>query len=447
MSTDHDARAATCTAGPAGQPVRGAAGRHGMLLGEDDFRTLMGNPRGKQMLHWPGCTARAWSGASPSPRGKLELRVGPGLAIDGLGPGAAADAHRSPLDLKRLAGREPRRRPGRLPATGRDACLVAEFDCCPAHPVPDPGRPVRRDPDPRLPPGSWSRSGWPCGPGTARRAAAAPYHGLRVLLGLDHPHRDDRIGRKAAAARTEFASAAPAGAARGLLPPSACLAARDATDRRRPAWREPTSRGLSGAGGRWPWSSPASRSTSGTATAAHDPGVRLDDCSGATCTRCQELLCALAAWSLDRRGPEPHGGRHGDDHDRTARRTGEPAGDPATRFAGTTTTGKLLRCQQAAGRPRCPAVTVTSLSERGWIDDDVEPVRYEQPGSGSSTGCPRSPEPLVRLMVKGTGPTPVYGVEPAAPLAGVLGGPRGGRHDGHDAVVTVIDGPGRREGS
>ena len=54
---------------------------------------------------------------------------------------------------------------------------------------------------------------------------------------------------------------------------------------------------------------------------------------------------------------------------------------------------------------------------------------------------------VVRLLVKGTGPTPVYGVEPPAPLAGVLGGPRAGRHDGHDAVVTVIDGSGRREGS
>jgi hypothetical protein len=54
---------------------------------------------------------------------------------------------------------------------------------------------------------------------------------------------------------------------------------------------------------------------------------------------------------------------------------------------------------------------------------------------------------VVRLLVKGTGPTPAYGVDPAAPLAGVLGGPPGGRHAGHDAVVTVTDRPRTGKGS
>src|SRR5688572_9877221 len=59
---------------------------YGMLLGEDDFRTLMGNPRGKHMLHdaWLHGCGVVW-GYPVSLRGELELEVEPGLAIDGWG--------------------------------------------------------------------------------------------------------------------------------------------------------------------------------------------------------------------------------------------------------------------------------------------------------------------------------------------------------------------------
>ena len=59
---------------------------YGMLLGEEDFRDLMGNPRGKQMVHnsWLHGSGVVW-GYQVRPDGARCLRVTPGLAIDGLG--------------------------------------------------------------------------------------------------------------------------------------------------------------------------------------------------------------------------------------------------------------------------------------------------------------------------------------------------------------------------
>jgi hypothetical protein len=94
------------------------------------------------------------------------------------------------------------------------------------------------------------------------------------------------------------------------------------------------------------------------------------------------------------------------------------------------------------------AVTVTSLSARGWVEEDVESVRYDAENTRIVVRMATPPQnPVVRLVVKGTGATPVYGAEPAAPLAGVHGGPAGGRHDGHDAVITVTGAMPAEEGS
>jgi hypothetical protein len=44
---------------------------------------------------------------------------------------------------------------------------------------------------------------------------------------------------------------------------------------------------------------------------------------------------------------------------------------------------------------------------------------------------------IVRLIVRGTGRTPVFGRDPAVPLAGLVGGPPGDVNDGHDATLTL----------
>src|SRR5207237_1270269 len=51
---------------------------------------------------------------------------------------------------------------------------------------------------------------------------------------------------------------------------------------------------------------------------------------------------------------------------------------------------------------------------------------------------------LVRVIVRGTGPTPVFGEHPRVPLAGLVGGPAGSEDDGHDAVLTLRIGPAAR---
>ncbi|MFT3971739.1 MAG: hypothetical protein QM695_16045 [Micropruina sp.] len=46
---------------------------------------------------------------------------------------------------------------------------------------------------------------------------------------------------------------------------------------------------------------------------------------------------------------------------------------------------------------------------------------------------------LVRVVVQGTGPTPVYGADPTVPLAGVVGDDPGTTGQGRDAVLTTTN--------
>ncbi len=59
----------------------------GMLLGVDDFQVMAGNPRGKMRLHqsWQHGTGVVWGLAVSIDDAAEEVRVAPGLAIDGLG--------------------------------------------------------------------------------------------------------------------------------------------------------------------------------------------------------------------------------------------------------------------------------------------------------------------------------------------------------------------------
>jgi hypothetical protein len=95
-------------------------------------------------------------------------------------------------------------------------------------------------------------------------------------------------------------------------------------------------------------------------------------------------------------------------------------------------------------RPALPgsqerAVRVSSLSTsgNGWSESRIDVIRLESDGDMVTVDLDQAPAyPIVRVIVKGTGPEPLYGREPQVPFAGEAGGPPGGRHDGHDAVVT-----------
>jgi hypothetical protein len=84
---------------------------------------------------------------------------------------------------------------------------------------------------------------------------------------------------------------------------------------------------------------------------------------------------------------------------------------------------------------------VTSLSDRGWVREDI--VRIEHDPDDLTLTVILDDQPasdLVRVVVRGTGPTPVFGANPQVPLAGLVGGPPGGEDDGHDAVLMLRTG-------
>src|SRR4051794_693431 len=231
MNTEHDCSCGECTAADLPvSPFEALRARQGMLLGEDDFRVLMGNPRGKQMLHnaWLHGSGVVW-GFGVHQDGLVGIDVRPGLAIDGLGRELALPASVS-LDLRRwLADTDrPSTQDGCATRTVI-ACLTAEFACGTARPVPtlaDPCDVTRtHDTDSRileevrvtLVPGgcpSYHRRGHD------RR--------LRVFFGLDEPGRRDPAGRAAAEARDDVARRPRPERADACCHHLRCLAAADA---------------------------------------------------------------------------------------------------------------------------------------------------------------------------------------------------------------------------
>ena len=111
---------------------------YGMLLGEDDFRTLMGNPRGKQMLHaaWlHGCGVVWGYRVSVASEPTLKLKVSTGLAVDGLGRELLADTSWC-LDVRQWLTKQHDAIDQTCRTQTLHACLIARHDCCPTTPVP-----------------------------------------------------------------------------------------------------------------------------------------------------------------------------------------------------------------------------------------------------------------------------------------------------------------------
>jgi hypothetical protein len=96
-------------------------------------------------------------------------------------------------------------------------------------------------------------------------------------------------------------------------------------------------------------------------------------------------------------------------------------------------------------RPLAPgswegAIHVSSLSDDdyGWRREHINEVRLEADGRRAVVSLDGRPAyETVRLLIRGTGRTPLFGKYPHVPFAGVQGGPPGTEHDGHDAAVTT----------
>ncbi len=404
---------------------------YGMLLGEDDFRVLMGNPRGKQMLgsSWLHGGGVVW-GYDVRRDGLATVRVSPGLALDGLGREAAQTATAC-LDLRgwlREHDSPPNRdEPGARTVHG---CVVAEFDCCTSRPVPTLASPCdvdrKHDDDSRVT--ETARIALRTGGCAPRRH---PYHRVRVLLGLDQPGADDHAGEEALEARSRVAETPDDTRAREFLREFRRLAALDNAGLRAAA--EPGTSELTlfpvldkDAAVTLACLAIHVRDADGYTTIENvniDLGCRTALLPTATI---QELTCALAPGVI------------GDVTD-------EDAGGPRVLAADVTWSedGRTFRIPVSAelnpGSVR-RAVKITSLSRRGWADEEIDAVRFDSEGQAIVVEMADRPAgALVRLIVKGTGSTPVYGAFPPVPLAGMWGGPPGTATDGHDAVLTFTN--------
>jgi hypothetical protein len=398
----------------------------GMLLGEDDFRVLMGNPRGKQMLHgaWLHGPGVVWGLPVRSDQGTL--RVEEGLAYDAAGRALRLEVSQC-LDLAEWTRERLERRPlgpGEDTITG---WVVAKFFSCPDRPVPAVADPcdVSRQHD------SFSRV-----VETARievlddpPPAPWPYRRLRVLLGL--VEGDPKTDQEALAAQAKVRVAPPDRRAAELLRQFRRLAAREALERKPEQWDEedclpqfpvPDERaGVLLATLSFEVDSAQDCVRIGPVTVDQDARRAL-----LPTVTIQELLCGLAPGLLgpdatpDADGPRLVPGSVAWSH-----------GDTRVAFA--------------VDRPVAPgswegAIHVSSLSDdgHGWRREHINEVRLEANGRRVVIDLDGRPAyETVRLLISGTGRTPLFGRDPRVPFAGVRGGPPGSAHDGHDAAVTT----------
>jgi hypothetical protein len=396
----------------------------GILLGADDFEVLMGNPRAKHMLHnsWLHGRGVVW-GFGIRQRGEWELEVARGLAIDGWGRELHLDAPRCVSVKEALeADHDPTRSSRTV-----ELCVVARFDTCLDAAVPalaDPCDVTRENEEySRV----IERIRLELVPGHPQRPPS-PYHRVRVLLGLDIVGEDDDAGKEALVSRNEVLATPAYARARELLWHFRCLAALDAAD-----WR-PVGSDCE------PELFPVTDADAGVLLGCIRLTVRdesgypeiveasLDTCCRQTIiptTTIQDLLCALAPGLIG---------------------VGEPAGGvgpqavpgsitwgPRPREFSFAVTADLIQATLTRD-----SVTVASLSTAGWIVEDLEGrPRYDPELRRVIIRLADRPaHPLIRVLVQGTGTTPVYGADPPLPLAGVVGDDPGYNGQGRDAVLT-----------
>ncbi len=125
----------------AADPYTSLAVHYGMLLGVSDFQVLAGNPRGKLQLHqaWQHGKGVVWGYGVVVDSDSGQLKVGPGLAVDGLGREVASsadmclDVHEWLVDQMPNHGFKPDGGPDRYSFSAQ---LVLTHAACLSRPVP-----------------------------------------------------------------------------------------------------------------------------------------------------------------------------------------------------------------------------------------------------------------------------------------------------------------------
>ena len=224
---------------------------YGMLLGADDFRVLMGNPRGKQMLHnaWLHGSGVVW-GYPVSCADDQMLTIGPGLALDGIGrelmnrTTECDDLYQMARELiesgppKKQRGHEgcchdeepPRKQRTDCESWSVHARLVATFDTCLTAAVPTVQDPCDVTSTRRLVAGRRARP-FRAAPRVLSRVLLRVPPGC-VLLGLETVGAGDEVGAQAAAARRGVAELPAAERAEALDRELRRMARLDSLERR-----------------------------------------------------------------------------------------------------------------------------------------------------------------------------------------------------------------------
>ncbi|WP_327397362.1 hypothetical protein [Streptomyces phaeochromogenes] len=410
--------------------------RYGMLLGEDDFMTLIGNGRGKLMLH------NAWLHGSgivhgyqvrvdvDAKAGTHTLRVSSGLAVDGLG----RELHLGEdwcgdlaVLIRNFAGE------GTVDGCAQErtvhACLSVHLAPYATAPVPALADPCDLSRQHTANSRVVERARLTLRPGPCPERPSAPYHRLRVLLGLEEAEAGDRSGCEAARAAAHIAALPEERRAPALLHAFHQLAAQDAADL---APFTPDD----GPPSLFPQDDPGAVLLAGLRLQVHGYGKDLRlldhdvDLRGRPtllpAATFSDLVCGLAPALLASHTAVDAGGPR---VERTIER-------PLPDVLRLRVTARLLR-GSLAGHP----VTVTSLSEHGWVREDIARIEHDPDDLTLSVLLHDPPAyDLVRIVVRGTGPTPVFGARPQVPLAGLVGGPAGSEDDGHDAILTLRTG-------
>jgi hypothetical protein len=412
---------------------------YGMLLGELDFKTLMGQPRGKQMLHnaWLHGTGVIW-GYRVVAEG-VKLRVAPGLAVDTIGRELYLPAEWC-VDLddwyvdRAKSANPPAVEYDDKCAGTVDLHLTASFHTCRTGAVPalaDPCDLSRKHT-------SYSRVAEtarldlrygppPDPPGTR-------YWRIRMLLGLMHIS-GDAAGQDVQEARQRIAIRPPHERAVALLVEFRRLAACDAMELG-PAKDEPAPGDDDDTACPSPF--PVPEDPAGVVLAGvrlhlacsdgHTTVTKADVCHEKRATliptaTIQELMCGLAPGVLGHHAKPDVGGP------RVIRASVQWRESSVLTFE---VTERLRRHTL-----RRHVVSISSLADAGWVEEDIQDLEYDD---GTRTVTVRLFNPPaqedVRVVVRGTGRTPVTGTT-GIPLAGRDDGPPGTEEEGYDAVMRI----------
>ncbi len=434
-------------------PFRSLLVHFGMLLGVDDFETIDGYHRGKMWLHnaWLHGRGTIWGLEVRMSKSRDEVQVDPGLAVDGLGRelfleapaclnvGAWYEEHKTDPELQAVVDRK------KNGAVCFDAHVMIRFKGCLARQVPALTEPcdssgattaysrVIETVELLLLPGKAPE--WRTPPG------ALPYHRLRLLFGLEEPIRKTN-GAVVPADQEVLDALADILALAVDKQPAAYLeafrrfSALDAMDLGPAVTEEgdgfalfpvldPDLISLADISGLTlvPLASGGWNLTDGeidnTVRPVHLPTATI-----------QELLCGPRCSCPSDLSPSPV-------HPPV---TPVDAGGPriesdSVSIRGEKITFRVARSPLLQASVHAEGLSISSFDLRdGWRVEDIDSVAYDNDSRQVTIQLRNAPGgTLMRLIVRGTGPSPFLGRN-RIPLAGAVGGPAGGEMDGNDFV-------------